>query len=151
MPFTVGCPSFYNAILGFLVYHWFPSFAALCTITNVVSATLVIDSFLIFSLFPSFKILSSKAPPTDFHVLGGPKGLTFNLSFSKTSRYHIFRPTFWLLSFLSLFLNGRIPFHQAERSSTTFFHDPSFWVPRGTRPLFMNYWFPKSSAPFLHH
>ena len=91
--------------------------------------------------FPILRFFLQK-PLADFPVLGGPKGLTFDFSFSNTSRFHLFKPTFWLLSFLSFFLNGLIPFYQTERFSTTFLHGPSFWVPRGTRPLFMSCWFP---------
>ena len=92
-----------------------------------MSATLVTGPFLIFHYFLLLMFPLQK-PLTDFSVLGGSKGLTFNLSFSKASRYHIFRPTFWLLFFLSFFLNGWIPFHQTERSPATFLHGPSFWL-----------------------
>ena len=125
MNFTIGCPSFYSAILGLLGYHRFPLFAALGTITNVVTATSVAGPFLIFSLFPSFEVPFSKTPSWLFRSEGGPKGLTFDLSFSKTSRFYLFKPTFWLLSFLSFFLNGTISFYQAERSPATFIHGPS--------------------------
>ena len=39
--------------------------------------------------------------PADFPILGDLKGLTFGFSFSKASRFHLFRPTFWLLFPLS--------------------------------------------------
>ena len=40
------------------------------------------------------------------------------------------------------YLNGQIPSYQAERSLASFLYGASSWVPQGTRPLFMNYWFP---------
>ena len=89
MNFTVGSPSFYSATLGILVYHCFCPFAALGIWTNVVLTTLVAEPFFIFSLFPSFEVSSSK-PLTDFLILGGPKGLTSNLSFPKASKHHPF-------------------------------------------------------------
>ena len=49
---------------------------------------------------------------------------------------------FNLLSLLSFFPNKLILFYEAERSSATFLHGPSSWVPRSTRPLFMSCWFP---------
>ena len=94
-----------------------------------------------FSLFPSFDVPSSKAPNW-LSCSGGPRGLTFDLSFSKASRFHFFRLTFWLLSPLSFFPNGLIPFYKAERSPPAFLHGPSSWVPRSTKPLLMSYWFP---------
>jgi len=93
MPFTVGCPSFYSAILGFLGYHWFPLFTPLGTRTNVVSATLVAGPFLILHYFPLLRFPLQKSL-ADFPVLKGFRGLTFDLSFSKASRFHLFRPTF---------------------------------------------------------
>ena len=89
-----------------------------------MSATLVASPFLIFSLFSYFEVHSSKAP-SRLSCSGGPKELTFDLSFFKTSRYHLFRPTFWLLSFLSFFLNAWIPSRQAERPPATF---PSWFI-----------------------
>ena len=121
MPFTVGCPSFYSVILGFLGYHGFPLFVPLDTRTNVMSATLVTGPFLILHYFPLLRFPLQK-PLIDFPVLGE---LTFDLYFSKASRFHIFRPTFWLLSLLSFFPNGLIPFYQAKKSPTTFLHGPS--------------------------
>ena len=93
-----------------------------------------------FSLFPSFDVPSSKAPNW-LSCSGGPRGLTFDLSFSKASRFHFFRLTFWLLSPLSFFPNGLIPFYKAERSPPAFLHGPSFWVPWGTKPLLISCWF----------
>ena len=92
-----------------------------------------------------------KRPFVDFLVLGGPRRLAFVLSFSKAFRFHFFRPTFWLLSLLSFFPGKLIPFCQVESFPATFFHSSSFWVPRGTSPLFMNCWFPSLLIPFLHH
>ena len=88
---------------------------------------------------------------SNFPVLGGPRRLTFVLSFSKASRFHFFIPTFWLLSLLSFFWIELIPFCQAERSQATFLHDSSSWVSWGTRPLVMSCWFPNPLTPFLHH
>ena len=100
MPFTVSCFPFCSVILGFLGYHWFPLFAPLGTRTNVVSATLMAGPFLILHYLPFWRFPLQK-PLADFPVLRGPRKLTFDLSFSKASRFHIFRPTFWLLSLLS--------------------------------------------------
>ena len=124
MPFTAGYFPFYSAILGFLGYHWFPPFAPLDTRTNVLA---------------------------NFPILEGPKRLAFVLSFSKASRFHFFKPTFWLLFLLSFFPGELIPFYQVEIFPTTFLHGSSFWVPRGTSPLFMNCWFPSPLIPFLHY
>ena len=115
MPFTVGCPSFHSTILGLsgvplISSICYPEYQNQCCVSNISDWPLP--------------------------ILRGPKRLVF--FFSKTSRYHLFRPTFWLLSFLSFFLNGQIPFHQAKRFPATFLHSPSFWIPRDTRPLFMN-------------
>ena len=63
---------FYSTFLGFLVYHWFPPFTVLGTRTNVVSATLVADHFLIFSQFSPFEV-SSKKSPVNIPLLGCPK------------------------------------------------------------------------------
>ena len=53
---------FYSTFLGILVYHCFPSFAALDTKTNVVLATLMAGPFLIFSLYSHFEISLQKVP-----------------------------------------------------------------------------------------
>lgn len=119
MSFTVGCLTFYSATLGFLRYHRFPSFAPLGTSTNVVPATLVAGPFLIPHYFLLLRFLLQK-PLADFPVLGGPRRLTFGLSFSKTFRFHFFRLTFWLLSLLSFFPSKLISFCHAERPPTTF-------------------------------
>ena len=112
MNFIVDSHSFYSATLGFLVYHHFPTFATLDIRTNVVSATLVAGPFLIFSLFPSFEVPSSKSL-ADFPVLGGPKGLTSNLSFPKASKHHLFQahllaafPFVLLPKWVDFFLSG---------------------------------------------
>ena len=128
MPFTVGYPSFYSTILGFLGSHWFPLFAPVGTKTNVVSIALVAGPFLILHYFPLLRFPLQK-PLANFLILRGSRGLTFDLSFSMVFRLHLFRSTFWLLLFLSFFLNMLIPFYQAERSSAFFLHGPSFWVP----------------------
>ena len=101
----------------------------------------VAGPFLILHYFPLLRFPLQK-PLANFLILRGSRGLTFDLSFSKTSRFHIFKPTFWLLSLLSFFANGLIPFYQAERSPATFLHGPSSQVPRGTKLLFMSCWFP---------
>lgn len=69
-PFTVGCFPFYNTILRFLKYHWFPLFALLGIRTNVVLAILVAGPFLILHYFLLFRFLLQK-PPSDFPLLGG--------------------------------------------------------------------------------
>ena len=102
-----------------------------------MSAALVAGPFLILHYFPLLRFPLQK-PLIDFPVLGE---LTFDLYFSKASRFHIFRPTFWLLSLLSFVPNGLIPFYQAKKSPTTFLHGPSFWVPWGTKPLLISCWF----------
>ena len=106
-----------------------------------MTVTLVAGPFLILHYFPLLRFPPQK-PLANFPILGGPRGLTFALSFSKASRFHLFRLTFWLLSLLSFFPNGLIPFYQAKRSPATFLHGLSSWVPRDTRPLFMSCWFP---------
>ena len=128
MPFTVGCHSLYSSILRFQGYHYFPLFAFLSTRTNVVLATLVAGPFLILHYFPLLRFPLQKSL-ADFPVLGGPRELTFDLSFSKAFGFYFFRPIFWLLSPLSFFPNGMISFYQAEKSPTTFLHSPSSWVP----------------------
>ena len=102
IPFTVGYPSLYSVILGFQGYHWFHLFAPLSTRTNVVSATLVAGPFPILHYFSLLRFPLQK-PLVDFPILENPRGLAFDLSFFKTSRFHFFRPTFWLLSPLSFF------------------------------------------------
>ena len=150
MPFIVGYFLFYSAILGFLGYHWFPLFTPLGTRTNAMSATLVASPFLILHYFLLLRF-PLQIPPANFPVLGGPRGLTFDLSFSKTYRFHLFRPTFWLLSPFSFFSNELIPFYQAKTSPATFFNGPSSWVPWGTRPLLISCWFLSLLILFLHH
>ena len=128
MPFTVGCFPFYSVILGFLRYHWFPLFALLGIRTNVVSATLVAGPFLIFHYFLLLRFPLQKSLLT-FLFLGCPRGLTFGLSSFKASRFHIFRPTFWLLFPLSFFPSELIPSYQVKRFPTTFPYGFSSWVP----------------------
>ena len=62
MIFTVGFPSFYSALLRFLVYQWFLflPLAALGIKTNVMSAILVASHFLISWLFFPFEVPSPK-------------------------------------------------------------------------------------------
>ena len=119
MLFTVGCVPFYSVILGFLRYHWFPLFAFLGTRTNVVLATLVVGSFLILHYFLLLRFPLQKTP-ADLPVLGCPRGLTCGLSSSNASRFHIFKPTFWLLFPLSYFSSELIPSCQAKRFPATF-------------------------------
>ena len=83
--FTDGFIPFYSIFLGFLVYHWFPPFAALGTRTNVVSATLVASPFLIFSLYFSFEI-SPKKFPIDIPFLRGVLRANFQSSLPKAFR-----------------------------------------------------------------
>ena len=102
------------------------------------------------SLFPSFEVPSLKTPSW-LSRSGDPRGLTFDISFSKASKFHFFRPTFWLLSPFSFFSNELIPFYQAKTSPATFFNGPSSWVPWGTRPLLISCWFLSLLILFLHH
>ena len=116
---------------------------------NVVSATWVAGPFLILHYFfllrfPLQKILA------DLPVLGCPKGLTFGLSSFKASKFHLFRPNFWLLFPLLFFPSELIPSYQVESFPATFLHGSSFWVSRGTNHLFMNCWFPSLLISFLH-
>ena len=127
MPFTIGCFPFYSVILGFLRYHWFPPFALLCIRTNVVLATLVAGPFLIFHYFLLLRFPLQKSLLT-FLFLGCPRGLTFGLSSFKASRFHIFRPTFWIFSPLSFFPSEPIPSYQVKRFPTTFPYGSSSWV-----------------------
>ena len=101
------------------------------------------------SLFPSFEVPSLKTPSW-LSRSGDPRGLTFDISFSKASKFHFFRPTFWLLSPFSFFSNELIPFYQAKTSPATFFNGPSSWVPWGTRPLLISCWFLSLLILFLH-
>ena len=134
MIFVVGSIPFYSAFVGFLVYYWFPPFAALGTRTNVVLATLVVGPFLIFSLFSTFEIPPPPSPKSSqltflfWEVLG----LTFNLLFPKLRCYFSDSP-FWLLHLLSFSLNGQIPFCQVERSPITFLHGQPPCIARDTR------------------
>ena len=150
MPFIVGYFLFYSAILGFLGYHWFPLFTPLGTRTNAMSATLVASPFLILHYFLLLRF-PLQIPPANFPVLGGPRGLTFGLSFPKAFGSHFFKTTFWLLFPLSFFPSGLIPSYHAKRSPAIFLHGSSSWVPQGTRPLLMSCWFINLLIPFLHH
>ena len=65
-----------------------------------------------FIIFFLWRFLLQK-PLANLPVLRDPRRLTFVLSFSKASRFHLFRPTFWLLFFLSFsqvswFLSARL-------------------------------------------
>ena len=150
MPFTIGCFPFYSVILGFLRYHWFSLFALLGIRTNVVSATLVAGPFLIFHYFILLRFPLQKSLLT-FLFLGCPRGLTFGLSSFKAYRFHIFRPTFWLLFPLSFFPSELISSYQTKRSLATFLYGSSSWVPLHTRPLLMSCWFARLLIPFLDH
>ena len=138
--FTIGYFLFYSVILGFLGYHRFPSFVVLGTITNVVLASLVANPFLIPHYFLLLRFLLQK-PLVDFPILGGPRRLVIVPSFFKASRFHFFKPTFWLHSLLSLFPGELTPSLLGSSS----------WVPQGTRVLVHKYWFPSHLTPFLHH
>ena len=140
MSFTIGCFLFYSVILGFLGYHRFPLFIVLGTITNVVLASLVANPFLIPHYFLLLRFLLQK-PLVDFPILGGPRRLVIVPSFFKASRFHFFKPTFWLHSLLSLFPGELTPSLLGSSS----------WVPQGTRVLVHKYWFPSHLTPFLHH
>ena len=111
---------------------------------------LVPSSFLIPHYFLLLRFLLQK-PLADFPVLGGPRRLTFGLSFSKAFRFHFFRSTFWLLSLLSFFPSKLISFCHAERPPATFLGGFSSWVPLSTRPLLIGCSFPNLLIPFLHY
>ena len=144
--FNIGRLFFYSDTLRFPRYHWFPIYSLgyqnLCCVSNIGGW-----SFPHCSLFSSFEVLSSKASSW-LSRSGGPRRLTFVLTLSRTSRFHLFRPTFWLLSLLSFFPIELIHFYQAKRSSATFLGSFSFPGYRGTRPLLMNCWFPSLLIPF---
>ena len=151
MPFTVGYSPFYSATLGFLGYDWFLPFAPIDIRTNVVSTTLVADPFLILYYFFLLRFLLQK-PLVDIPILEGSRRLTFVLSFSKASRFHLFPdPPFGRFLFCHFFLSELIPFCQTKRSPTIFLYGSSSWVPWDTRPLLMSCWFPSLLIPFLHH
>ena len=150
MPFTVGYSFFYSVILEFMGYHWSPPFAALGTKTNVVSATLVVGPFLVLHYFPFLRFPLQK-PLADFLVLGGPRGLTFDPSFSKTSRFHIFRSTFWLVLPFVIFPKWADSFLSGWKilsliPSWSIFLD-SLRFQTSIHELLVL----KSSDPFLHH
>ena len=121
-----------------------PEYQNQCCASNIGGCSLLYSS-----LFSSFEVPSSKSPLLTFPFWGDPRKLTFVLSFSKASRFHFFRPTFWLLSLLSFFPSELIPFCQAERSQATFLHGSSSWVPQSTKPLLMSCWFPSPLTPLL--
>ena len=130
MVFADGFLPFYSTFLGFLVYHWFPPFVALGTRTNVVSATLVASSFLIFSLFSHFEVSFQKvfSWPSPF---GGPRDWLL-ISFSKVSWEAFQNLSFGYLIFCLFSLNRQIPPYQAKRSPTTFFNGSPCCFSRGT-------------------
>ena len=150
MPFIVGCFLFYSVILGFPRYYWFLPFVPLGTKTNVVPATLVASPFLIPHYFLLLEFFPQK-PLVDFLFWGVLKELTFDPSSFKASRSHIFKLNFWLFFPLSFFPSELIPSCQVESFPTSFLHGSSFWVPRGTSPLFMNCRLPNLLILFLHH
>ena len=139
MVFADGFTPFYSTFLGFFVYHWVPPFVVLGTRTNVVLATLVAGPFLIFSLFSPFEDPPQKSL-ANLPLLGGPKGWPPILLFPKLLIL-LFRPTFWLLYFLSFSLNGQIPFCQVERSPITFLHGQPPCIARDTRLPLLKCWF----------
>ena len=108
MLFTVGYFPFYSVILGFLGYHWFFPFAPLGTRTNVLPATLVVDSFLVPHYFLLLGFLPHN-PLADFPFWGVLKELTFSPSSFKASRSHIFKLNFWLFFLLSFFTSELVP------------------------------------------
>ena len=149
LSFTIGCLLFYSDTLGFPRYHWFPPFALLGTITNVVSATLVAGPLLIAYYFLLLRFFLQKSL-ADFLVMGGPRWLTFVLTFSMSSRFHLLAafPFVIFPKWADSFLSGwKIPSHLPW---WFFFFFPS-WVLQGTRPLLMNCWFLSLLIHFLHH
>ena len=126
MSFIVGCSFFYSVILGFPRYHRFPLFTPLGTRTNVVPTSLVAGPFLISHYFLLLRFLLQK-PLVDFPILGGPRRLVIVHSFFKASRFHFFKPTFWLHSLLSLFPGELTPF-LLSRKITNFFPSWFFFM-----------------------
>ena len=114
-----------------------------------MSATLVAGPLLIqdSSLFSSFGVSSSKVSCYLF-VLVCLKELTLDFSLFKVSSFHLFKLNFLLPFPLSFFPSELIPSCQVETFPATSLHGSSFWVPRGTSPLFMNCWFPSLLIPF---
>ena len=114
LSFTIGCLLFYSDTLGFPRYHWFPPFALLGTITNVVSTTLVAGPLLIAYYFLLLRFFLQKSL-ADFLVMGVLDGWPLFLP-----SLCLLDSTFWLLSLLSFFPSELIPFCQVERFQATF-------------------------------
>ena len=133
-----GFTPFYSTFLGFLVYHWFPQFAVLGTKTNVVSVTLVVGPFLIFSLFSLFEDPHQRSL-ADLPLLGGPKGWPPKLLNTTFQTHFLATLLFVIFSKLADFsLSGwKIPSHLSLWSISlgssryqTFFHE--VLVPRSS-------------------
>ena len=149
MNFIVGSPSFYSAIIGFLVYHYFPPFAVMGTRTNVVLQHwwLVPSLFSHYFLFLRFLL---QKPLAKFPILGGSKGVTSNLSFPKTSRYHFLDQLFGCFTFCHFLQIGRFlsiklkdpqpPSFMVHLRRFLEVPDPFSWV-AGSQVF----------CPFLHH
>ena len=115
-----------------------------------MSVTLVTGPFLIFHYFLLLRFPLQKFLLT-FLFLGCPRGLTFGLSSFKASRFHIFRPTFWLLFPLSFFPSELIPSTRLKDSQP---HSLMVFLPELPKvpgPLLLSCWFLSLLTPFLHH
>ena len=104
-------------------------------------ATLVAGPFLISHNFLILVFLSQKSF-ADFSFRVVLRELTFGPSSFKASKPYLFKLNFWLPFPLSFFPSELIHSYQVEIFPATSLRGSSFWVPRGTSPLFMNCWFP---------
>ena len=112
-----------------------------------MSATLVAGPFLIPHYLLLFGASSSKVS-CYLSVLVFLEELTLGFSPFTTSSSHIFKLSFWLPFPLLFFLSKLISSYQVESCLAISLHGSSFWVPWGTRPLFINCWFPSFLIPF---
>ena len=112
-----------------------------------MSATLVAGLFLIPHYLLLFGASSSKVSCC-LSVLICLKELTLGFSLFKVSSSYLFRLSFWLPFPLLFSPSELIPSCQVESFLATSPHGSSFWVPRGTSPLFMSCWFPSLLVPF---
>ena len=102
LSFTIGCLLFYSDTLRFPRYHWFPPFALLGTITNVVSTTLVTSPFLIPHYFLLLRFLLQR-PLANFPVLGVLEGWPLFLPFPSLLDSTFLDPTFGYFPFCHFF------------------------------------------------
>ena len=147
MLFTVGCFPFlwcHPRVPGVPLIPSIcsPGYQNQCCVSNIGGWPLPHSS-----LFSSFGVSSSKVYCC-LSVLVCLKELTSGFSPFKVSSSHLFRLNFWLSFPLSFFPSELIHSCHVESFPATSLHGSSFWVPRGTSPLFMNCWFPSLLIPF---